>query len=136
MKIRTLIATTLAAAAAAISIAAPANAAASDCPVNNFCLWTGTAFSGSRYQFTRAAFTGGTSVHNGIRLTSGVTNMGSSFYNRLGSSWSVNIYDSTNCATSPWFRTMVNGQSANAAGSDWDNRVSSIQLQSASPLTC
>lgn len=119
--------------------ASPAQAAASDCPTNTFCLWTAINYGGSRYEYPRSAFLDGSSynpTHNGIRLTSGVANHGYSFYNRLGSSWPVNIYDDLNCSTADWYRTMVNGQMATAQGSDWGGRVSSIQLQSASPLLC
>jgi hypothetical protein len=120
--------------------AVPATAAASDCPDLRFCIWTGDNFTGSRYEYSRSNFTDtGSPTHplyNGIRLPSGLTNQGSSFYNRLGQYWDVNIYDAVNCDAGQWFRTVVNGQAANAAGSDWQNRVSSIQLQSASPLHC
>jgi hypothetical protein len=117
------------------SAATPAYAAASDCPVDNFCIWTATNYSGSRFQYTKTTLVNG--VNNGIRLTSGISNRGYSFYNHLsGASWKVNIYDSGNCAQSPWFRTMTSGQQATAQGSDWGGRVSSIQLTNASPLTC
>ena len=112
--------------------AAPAQAAASDCPSGYFCIWTATNYSGSRYQYAYGTFVD--SYHNGIRLGSGISNRGYSFYNRTGSA--VRIFDDGTFHLSPWARDMNNGQQATTQGSDWGGRVSSIQLQAASPLTC
>jgi hypothetical protein len=114
---------------------APARAEFADCPTEYFCIWTGINGTGSRYQWSKQTIINGTA--NGIRLGSGITNRGYSFYNRLqGASWAVNIYDSGNCNRSPWYRTMQAGQGATAQGSDWGGRVSSIQLWNASPTLC
>lgn len=37
----------------------------------------------------------------------------------------VYLYDSSNCISYPWYRSMVRGQVASAEGSDWNDRVSS-----------
>jgi hypothetical protein len=114
--------------------AVPAQAALSDCPSGYMCIWTSTNFTGSRFQYSYGTLVD--SYHNGIRLTSGISNHGYSFYNKLGTGLEINIYDSVNCAQSPWYRTMDQFQSATTQGSDWGGRVSSIQLTPASPLTC
>ena len=114
---------------------APAQAAASDCPSGYFCIWTGTGYSGSRYQWSESTLID--SYHNGIRLGTGINNRGYSFYNHLThTNMKVMIFDNGTCADSGWYRTMVIGQMANASGSDWGGRVSSIQLWNAFPLGC
>lgn len=114
---------------------APARAEFADCPEEYFCIWTSINGTGSRFQWSKRTIIDGTA--NGIRLGSGITNRGYSFYNRLiGTNWAVNVYDSGNCNRSPWYRTLLGGQAATAQGSDWGGRVSSIQLSSASPTTC
>lgn len=112
-----------------IGVASPAQAALLDCPNHYFCLWTGTGYTGARYQWSYAQIDA--TARNGFWLGSGVSNRGYSFYNRSGTT--MNIYDDPNCAYSPWTRTMANGQYANAAGSDWGGRVSSIQFETSAP---
>lgn len=111
---------------------APAQAAPSDCPSGYMCIWTNINGTGARFQWSYGTIVD--SYHNGVRLGSGITNRGLSFYNRTGSA--IRIYDDPTCHLSPWARDMSNGQYATAQGSDWGNRVSSFQLQAASPLTC
>lgn len=111
--------------------AAPVQAAWVDCPDYYFCIWTSTNATGSRYQYHYNTFVG--SYHNGIRLGSGITNRGYSFYNRTHS-W-VGIFDSVDCRKSPWWRTMDSAQYATAQGSDWGGRVSSVQLGNAIPVS-
>lgn len=113
-----------------VGVAAPAQAAWTDCPDYYFCIWTSTNATGSRYQYHYNTFVD--SYHNGIRLGSGITNRGYSFYNRTHV-W-VGIFDSTNCNKSPWWRGMDNNQYATSQGSDWGGRVSSVQLGNAIPL--
>lgn len=113
-------------------VAAPARAAMGECTSGYFCIWTNTNYTGSRFQWSYGTLVD--SYHNGIRLGSGITNRGYSFYNRTGD-W-VTIFDSGTCALSPWYRDMYSGQFASATGSDWGGRVSSIQLTRASPLAC
>ena len=136
MRKRTLAATIAAVAATAGLIApSPGYALASDCPSDYFCVWINYDYLGGRWQASKTQFVN--AYHNGIHLPTGFNNAGKSFYNHLiGSSWQVNIYDSANCFQGPWYRTMQAGQKATAQGSDWGNRVSSVQLSSASPLTC
>ncbi len=125
--------TVLTVAAAFFGVAAisplPAQAAWTDCPDNYFCIWTGTNATGSRYQYHRETIQDGT--NNGLRLGSGISNRGYSFYNR-SHVW-IGIFDSNNCRKSPWWRAMDNNQYATAQGSDWGGRVSSIQLGNAIP---
>jgi hypothetical protein len=111
-------------------VASPAQAAASDCPDGYFCIWTGAGYTGSRYQYSNSNFLAGT--NNGIRLVSGITNRGYSFYDRVGKA--VYIIDGPACGSSTWNREMQNGQAA--SGGDWGGRVSSIQLWNAFPLSC
>ena len=118
----------------AVAVAAPAQAAWTDCPDHYFCLWTGINgnATGTRYQWHYNTFVD--SYHNGIRLESGISNRGWSFYNRTHAA--VIIFDANNCSTASWHREMQNNQYASAPGSDWGGRVSSLQLWNASPLTC
>lgn len=122
----------LLAAAATVGILAaptPAHAALTDCALGNFCIWTGTGYTGTRYTYNKSAIDAGT--RHGLRLGTFASNQGSSFYNHT--TVSINIYDDGACGYSPWTRTMTSGQYANAAGSDWDNRVSSIQIAAYAP---
>jgi hypothetical protein len=115
---------TLAATLGVLTATTPAQAAANDCPLGSFCIWTSTNYSGSRYQYSRATIEN--HYRHGIELGSGVSNRGYSFFNRM--TVPINIYDSFDCEYSPWTRTMSAGQEATAQGSDWGGRVSSIQL--------
>lgn len=120
----------------ALAVSSPAQAAFSDCPSNYVCIWAGTNATGSRFQWSKQTILNGT--NNGIRLGSGITNRGYSFYNRLtgGGNWAVYLFDSYNCVEQPWRRSLSQGQQATAQGSDWGGRVSSFQLWNAAPLTC
>jgi hypothetical protein len=117
-----------------LGVASPAQAAFSDCPDHYFCIWVGPngGATGTRFQYHYNTFVD--SYHNGIRLPSGVANRGTSFYNRTHAA--VIIFDANNCDVAQWNREMQNNQYANAVGSDWYDRVSSIQLWNASPLKC
>jgi hypothetical protein len=117
-----------------LGVASPAQAAWADCPDHYFCLWTGINgnATGTRYQWHYNTFVD--SYHNGIRLPSGISNRGWSFYNR--SHAAVIIFDAVDCNTGSWNREMQNNQYASAPGSDWGGRVSSLQLWNASPLRC
>lgn len=120
---------TLAASVSLLSVAAPAQAALTDCPLGSFCLWTGTDYSGSRYSYTKATIDN--HYRDGIELSSGISNRAYSFFNHT--SVAINIYDSVDCSYNPWTRTMSAGQYATAQGSDWGGRVSSIQFTSSQP---
>jgi len=114
-----------------VGVASPAQAAWADCPDNYFCIWTNVNATGGRYQYHRDTIQDGT--NNGLRLGSGISNRGYSFYNR-SHVW-IGIFDSNNCRKSPWWRGMDNNQYATAQGSDWGGRVSSIQLGNAIPVS-
>lgn len=116
-------------AAGVLAAASPAQAALTDCPVGNFCIWSSTNYGGTRWTFNKSSIDAGT--NHGIRLGTFATNQGSSFYNHT--TVKINIYDSNDCEYSPWTRTMSSGQYATAQGSDWDNRVSSIQITAEAP---
>ena len=120
---------TLAASVSLLSVAAPAQAALTDCPLGSFCLWTATNYSGSRFQYSKATFDA--HYRHGIEFGSGVSNRGYSFYNHT--TVAINIYDSGDCSYSPWTRTMASGQYATAQGSDWGGRVSSAQIKAYAP---
>jgi hypothetical protein len=131
-RIIALLLSLMAALGVGFTAASPAQAVMGECTSGSFCIWTNTNYTGSRYQYSYATLVD--AYHNGIRLGSGITNRGYSFYNRTGD-W-VAIYDASNCSTASWYRDMYSGQFASAEGSDWGGRVSSIQLTRASPLTC
>lgn len=124
-----------AAAVAGLMTPSPGYAVASDCPTDYFCVWINYDYLGGRWQASKTQFVN--AYHNGIHLPTGFNNAGKSFYNHLsGASWAVIIFDASNCSTGSWNREMQAGQKATAQGSDWGNRVSSVQLWNASPLTC
>lgn len=119
----------LAATAGVLTAVTPAQAAVTDCPLGNFCIWTGYGYTGTRYQYAKASIDAGT--NHGIRLGTLASNHGRAFYNHT--TVAINIYDNGACGYSPWTRTMTSGQFANAQGSDWTDRVSSIQIESYAP---
>lgn len=122
--------------AGGLAVSAPAQATASDCLSGYFCIWTGYGFTGTRYRYTYEDFLNG--INNGIRLTPGASNHGRSFYNHFPTSnKAVYIFDGAWCGGNlGWNRELQYGQQANAQGSDWTDRVSSIQLWNAFPLAC
>jgi peptidase inhibitor family I36 len=109
--------------------AAPAQAAVTDCPVGNFCIWTLTNYSGTRYTINYSDIYAGS--NHGYRLGTFASNRGRSFYNHTTAS--INIYDDGACGYSPWTRTMSSGQYATSQGSDWGDRVSSLQIARYAP---
>jgi hypothetical protein len=119
----------VAAAAGALTAPATAQAAVTDCPIGYFCIWVGTGYTSTRYQWNKSTIDA--QANDGFTLPVGPNNRGNSFYNHT--TVAINIYDASHCAYSPWTRTMLSGQFANAAGSDWGNRVSSIQIESSAP---
>lgn len=107
-------------------ISAPAQAAAADCGTNRFCIWVGVNgnYTGTRFEYLASGFT---STNNYTkRLGSGVGNRGTSFVNNT--SRTMYLFDAVNCAhlNGEWWRSMAPGQHADAAGSDWYQRVSAI----------
>lgn len=115
--------------------AAPAQAAASDCNTIAFCIWTGVNgnFTGSLFKFSQGSFTAANNYS--IRLGSGVSNRGSSFVN--DTTHTMYLFDTTNCThDGTWWRSMSPGQQANAVGSDWLNRVSSIGWNIRTDVPC
>lgn len=120
---------TLAALVAGTAIATPAQAAVTDCALGNFCIWTGYGYTGTRYTYAKNSIDAGT--NHGVRLGTLASNHGRSFYNHT--TVAINIYDNGACGYNPWTRTMTSGQFANAQGSDWGDRVSSIQIESYAP---
>lgn len=107
----------------------PARAGVNDCPLGNFCIWTGYGYTGTRYTIPYNSINGGT--RHGYRLGASASNHGRAFFNRTNVA--MNIYDNGACGYYPWTRTMAAGQYADARGSDWTDRVSSVQVERYAP---
>lgn len=116
-------------AAGVLASAAPAHAAVTDCPTGNFCIWTLNNYTGTRYTINYSDIYAGT--NHGYRLGVFASNKGRSFYNHTTTS--INIYDDGACGYNPWTRTMASGQYATSQGSDWGDRVSSLQIARYAP---
>lgn len=119
----------LVASLATVTIAAPAHADLTDCPLGSFCFWTLTNYQGTRYTYNKGDID--TYYRRGVRLGKFASNRANSWFNNT--TVSMNIYDDGACGYSPWTRTLAPKQYATAQGSDWGNRMSSFQVAAYAP---
>lgn len=122
------------AAAALLSPAAPAQAAWSDCPSGQFCMWTGYQGTGSICQYSTYEIR----TYGGFKTRiDGCNNNTRSWWNRSGT-YNIMVIDGDGCDvyTPYWKRVLQPGQSATGEGSDWNNRISSINVSPPYSLAC
>jgi hypothetical protein len=112
---------------ASLFAASPVLASFSQCPSTYFCVWTGYQATGTRCQWT----VGYINQTNGFSLIgSSCNNNTKSWFNNDG--FGVIMYDANYCnpaSASSWRRTVAAGQRASGEGSDWNNRVSSLEME-------
>lgn len=126
----------LAVSAGFAATAAPASAAAGDCPVNRLCLWFNSDFAGARSDLgitdgslANELFNDGPSGRNGWGVQ--VENNAASVYNNT--TQGAYIYDGRNCSGTEAF---VAGHSGRTLGA-LKNRVSSVWINAANTnFTC
>ena len=102
------------------------------CGSDKFCAWHGYQWTGDYDQYYPAVL-----QFQGYSLPgTGDNNTASSWFNNSTCGAGCNpetrrvfLYDSSNCVSYPWYRSMVRGQIASAEGSDWNDRVSSYNGQ-------
>ena len=113
-------------------VAAPAEAAAADCPSGMFCLWIDSNYSGARYQVSWQTIQDG--YQNGITIPDWMDQKASALYNRTGRD--VYVFHGWGCETGSWYRLIPNGQKLTAPGSAINDRIGSVQLWNAFPAGC
>lgn len=105
--------------------ASPAEASLwSQCPPSNFCIFT--SYFGENSHYPYCTFPANQIAVQGLTVPANCNNNSKAWYNRTVHT--VVIIDAGNCSMSGtgWRRSMVSGQQADGRGSDWINRVSSI----------
>ncbi len=119
------------------TLVAPKPAEASlwaQCEAFRFCVFTSYYGSHSEYPFCQ--FTESELQTRGYSMPSACNNNSKSWYNNTRLSITIIDGDGCNAHTPYWRRAMASGQRASGEGSDWINRVSSINRTSGNPDFC
>lgn len=124
-KVMALFAAILIAVTVSFVKASPAQASLwSQCPSGSFCVFT--SYFGENSQYPYCVFPGSQLAIQGLTIPSQCNNNSKSWSNKTP--YSIILIDAGNCSMSGtgWRRTMGPGNNADGRGSDWINRISSL----------